>query len=125
MDRSFETEVNVVRPLYAHNLTSSDCELSENDPVTPSSSYLGPALTLGPTTPVMKDRSNSLLNRSPVSTLAASITEGTPEWYLKKLQDKTLNAQQLTALQSILRSKDARYDTYKYVCSMYLLTCAA
>ena len=115
MDHSFETDINVMRPLYAHVLTSSDCELSEHGSVTPSPSSLEPALTLGPTTPVMKDRSNSLLNRSPVSTLAASVTEGTPEWYSKKLQDKTISNEQLTALQSILKSKDARYGTCEYV----------
>ena len=98
-----------MRPLYAHTLTSSECEIPDHESITPSPSSVEPAVSLGPSTPVVKEHSTHL-SRSPVSTLAASITEGTPEWYLKKLQDKTVDAQQLVTLQTILKGKDTRYD---------------
>ncbi|KAJ3555998.1 hypothetical protein NM688_g2271 [Phlebia brevispora] len=111
MDHSFEAEENSARPLYARSLTISECELSDHGSVTPSPSSLDSAISRGPTTPVMKDLPTTPItpSRSPVSTLAASITEGTPEWYLKKLQEKNLDTKQLVSLQTVLKGKDASW----------------
>lgn len=109
MDLSFESDDNSTRPLYAHELTASDpSEEPEHETVTPSPSSIGPATSIGPSTPQIKQFTASRAPRSPVSTLAATITEGTPEWYLKKLQDKTINSQHLSSLQTILRGKETR-----------------
>ena len=108
MDLSFESEANTMRPLYANELTVPDAEPAKPDTLSPSPSTIDKPVPAAPSTPRLRERTTSQTTRSPVSVLAASITEGTPEWYLKKLQDKTLEGQHMTSLQNLLRAKDLK-----------------
>ena len=44
-------------------------------------------------------------------------TAGTPQWYIKKIQDKTASRKQMADLQALLQGGDTEYVSYAPTCA--------
>ncbi|PSS22665.1 hypothetical protein PHLCEN_2v3031 [Hermanssonia centrifuga] len=103
MDRSFEAEENSGRPLLMDHLKNPALD----EPYVLSSSPVQEELGVCSDNSPLRPNARNVRQASSVSERSTSSDgEGTPEWYIRKLQEKTLSNKHLTTLQTLLRGKD-------------------